>query len=208
MPEGADAAEVVALGLNALVAESAVDRVGVAAGDRVVVRGAGGGIGVLATQIAHARGAEVTAVTSSPSRGDRLLDLRAARIVDRTAAVPGEDFDVVVDPVAGAEMGRYLKRLRDNGRYVLCGSADGPPAPDFFEVMLRDYHKSPTVFAFSLNSVTPAGLRRSWRAVTDWWGKGLLAPVLDLSVPLAEAEQVLGLLERGAPFGKVVLLPG
>ncbi|MEK8173324.1 zinc-binding dehydrogenase [Streptomyces sp. M19] len=83
-----DAVDTVALGVNALVAEIGLHRAGVAAGERVLVRGAGGGIGVLATQIAHAHGAEVTAITSSPARGERLRGLGAAHVVDRTAAAP------------------------------------------------------------------------------------------------------------------------
>ncbi|MCS7483162.1 alcohol dehydrogenase catalytic domain-containing protein, partial [Umezawaea endophytica] len=71
-PDGLSGDDVAALGLNALVAESALHRAEVTAGDRVLILGAGGGIGVLATQIAHARQAEVTVVTSSADRGDRL----------------------------------------------------------------------------------------------------------------------------------------
>ncbi|MFD7712006.1 zinc-binding dehydrogenase [Streptomyces sp. NPDC059786] len=113
VPRGTDAAEAVALGVNAFVAEIALHRAGTAAGERVLVRGAGGGIGSLATQIASARGAEVTAVTSSAARGERLLELGAARIVDRTAVtVPDQTYDVIVDTVAGPDMRRYLKPLR------------------------------------------------------------------------------------------------
>ncbi|SFK07663.1 Alcohol dehydrogenase GroES-like domain-containing protein [Amycolatopsis sacchari] len=68
VPDGADPVDVVALGLNALVAEGALSRTGVVPGERVLIRGASGGIGVLATQIAHARGAEVTVVTPRRAR--------------------------------------------------------------------------------------------------------------------------------------------
>ncbi|MER8159643.1 zinc-binding dehydrogenase [Streptomyces sp. NPDC094472] len=208
VPQEADSAEAVALGVNALVAEIALHRAGTAAGEYVLVRGAGGGIGSLATQIASARGTEVTAVTSSAARGERLLELGAARIVDRTAsAVPDQTYDVIVDTVAGPDMGRYLRLLRDNGRYVMCGGAGGAPGEDLLSTLLNDFHKSPTLLAFSLNSVTPQELRRSWQEITELWTEGPLSPVLHQRLALTDAEHALELLERGTPFGKVVLLP-
>ncbi|MFE2675876.1 quinone oxidoreductase family protein [Streptomyces hygroscopicus] len=207
-PRGADAADVVGLGVNALVAEVALHRAAVAAGERVLVRGAGGGIGVHATRIAYARGAEVTAVTSSPARGERLRALGAARVVDRTqSAVPEETYDVVVDTVAGPGLGEHLGLLRPNGRYVLCGGAGGVPGPESFGPLLSDFHKSPTLFALSLNSVSPEDLRLSWERITALLAEGRLSAVLDRRFPLTEAEAALRRVESGKVFGKVVLLP-
>ena len=109
-PSGADPVELVALGVNALVAEGSLHKTGVVAGDRALVRGAGGGIGVLATQIAHARGAEVTAVTSSRERGERLRALGAAKVFDRTGTgLPDERYDLIVDIVGGPQLPKYLE---------------------------------------------------------------------------------------------------
>ncbi|WP_328603970.1 zinc-binding dehydrogenase [Amycolatopsis sp. NBC_00345] len=206
-PPDADPAEVVALGLNALVAEGALHRTGVAPGERVLVRGAGGGIGVLATQIAHARGGEVTVVTSSAERGERLRALGAAKVVDRTRSGRPEDtYDVIVDTVAGPQVGEYLELLRPNGRYVLCGGAGGVPGPEAFEPLLRDFHKSLTLLTFSLNSVAPEDRRQSWDRVVALLADGRLSAVLDQSFPLADAAAALRRVERGKSFGKVVLL--
>ncbi|GAA1678532.1 quinone oxidoreductase family protein [Streptomyces yatensis] len=207
-PPGADAADVVTLGVNALVAEGALHRAGAAAGERVLVRGAGGGIGVLATQIAHARGAEVTVVTSSPARGERLRALGAARVVDRTgSALPGETYDVVVDTVAGPDLGKHLELLRPNGRYVLCGAAGGSPGPEAFAPLLSHFHASPTLYALSLNSLSPEDLRSSWERIVTLLADGRLSAVLDRRLPLTEADAALRLVESGKPFGKVVLSP-
>ncbi|MEC3992445.1 zinc-binding dehydrogenase [Actinacidiphila sp. DG2A-62] len=208
-PEGADPVEVVALGLNALVAEGALHRTGLAAGERVLVRGASGGIGVLATQIAHARGAEITAVTSSPEKAERLRTLGAAKVIDRTRADRPEDtYDVVVDTVAGPQVGEYLQLLRPNGRYVLCGGAGGVPGSEVFDLLLRDFHRSPTLLAFSLMSVAPAGRRRSWDRVVELFADGRLSAVLDTTFPLTQAATALRRVESGTSFGKVVLLQG
>ncbi|GCD44584.1 oxidoreductase [Streptomyces paromomycinus] len=207
-PQGVDAADVVALGVNALVAELALRRVGAAAGERVLVRGAGGGIGVLATQFARARGAEVTAVTSSSARGERLRGLGAAHVVDRTrSAVPDAEFDVVVDTVAGPDVGKHLELLRPNGRYVLCGAVGGFPPVEAFAPLLHDFHKSPSLHAFSLDSVAPEELRGSWERVVTLLGEGRVSAVVDQVFPLAEAAAALRRVADGKAFGKVVLRP-
>lgn len=207
-PPGADAADVVALGVNALVAELALHRVWASAGDDVLIRGAGGGIGVLATQIAHVRGAEVTVVTSSAARGERLRALGAMHVVDRTASpLPDRTYDVVVDTVAGPDLGRHLELLRPNGRYILCGGAGGAPGPESLGPLLRQFHKSPTLFAFSLNSVGPEELRSSWERIVTLLAERRLSPVLDQRFPLIDAEAALQWVADGKQFGKVVLYP-
>ncbi|MET8558267.1 zinc-binding dehydrogenase [Streptomyces sp. NPDC004959] len=206
---GVDAAGAVALGVNAFVADIASHRAGIRAGERVLVLGAGGGIGVLATQAARARGAEVTVVTSSAERGARLRALGAAHVVDRTRSPldDGDSYDVVVDTVAGPALGQNLHRLRPNGRYLLCGAAGGPPQPEALAALLTDFHRSPTLFAFSLNSVRPEDLQASWQRITAMLRDGSLAPVVDQRSPLTDADAALRRVESGTPFGKVVLLP-
>lgn len=208
VPDNLDPADAVALGVNAMVAESAVHRTAVAPGERVLVRGASGGIGVLATQIAHARGAEVTAVTSSAEYGERLRTLGAAKIVDRTRERPEETYDVIIDTAAGPQVREHLELLRPNGRYVLCGGTAGVPEPEAFEPLMRDFHKSPTLFAFSLNSVSPEERRKSWDRVLELVEAGQLVAVRDRTFPLAGAAAALQHVEQGKSFGKVVLLNG
>lgn len=209
VPDGADPVDMVALGLNALVAEGVLNRTGVAPGERVLVRGASGGIGVLATQIAHARGAEVTVVTSSAENGERLRKLGAAKVFDRTrSGMPADAYDVIVDTVAGPQVPEHLELLRPNGRYVLCGGAGGAPGAGTFESLLRTFHNSPTLLAFSLNSLTQQARRQSWDRVVALLVDGRLSAVLDRTFPLAEAATALQRVDRGQSFGKVVLRHG
>ncbi|MGW7532087.1 quinone oxidoreductase family protein [Amycolatopsis sp. NPDC054798] len=206
VPENLDPTDVVALGVNAMVAERAVHRGAVAPGERVLVRGASGGIGVLAVQLAHARGAEVTAVTSSAEYGERLRTLGAAKIIDRTRERPAETCDVIIDTAAGPQVREYLELLRPNGRYVLCGGTAGVPEPAAFEPLMRDFHKSPTFFSFSLTSVSPEERRESWDRVLELVAAGQLSAVRDHTFPLSEASAALRHVEHGKSFGKVVLL--
>lgn len=208
VPAGAAAVEMVGLGLNALVAEVAQERAGVGADEHVLVRGASGGIGVLAVQIAVARGARVTAVTSSAERAARLRGLGVADVLTRDAAPGvGQTYDVVIDTVAGPELDHHLHALGPNGRYVLCGGAAGPTGAGALDALLENIHRSPTFLAFSLNSVGPAELAASWKRILGLSEGGRLAAVVDQVMPLTAADAALRLVEGGAPFGKVVLTP-
>lgn len=207
VPEELSASGAVAIGLNALVAAVALNRAEVDAGHRVLVRGAGGGIGLMATQIAAARGAEVTVVTSSLDRERRLRALGASHSVDRRKGGPGstETYQVIVDPVAGADLPNHLSMLDINACYVLCGSAGGPPPVDPFAELLKNVHRSPILMIFSLNSVDENELQEAWTQVIDAVAVGSVHPVVHDELPLTDAARALATVERGEVFGKVVL---
>lgn len=209
LPEGLSAADAVALGVNALVARLGLERASVKEGERVLVRGAGGGIGLMAAQLATLTGGAVTAVTSSPERGDRLRDLGVARVQDRTTGQDGsaDTYDIIVDPVAGPDLGRYIERLRPNGRYVLVGAAGGAPAPDTFGSILTTYHNSPTLLVFSLKSVDADTVGAAAAGLFGQAARGDLRAVIDEQIPLAEARRAHERLESTPVFGKITLRP-
>jgi NADPH:quinone reductase len=82
LPPTVSAVHVVALGTHALVATFALRHARLRAGERILVRGASGGIRVLAIQLGAHRGATVAATTSSADRGQRLRQLGASEILD------------------------------------------------------------------------------------------------------------------------------
>ncbi|WP_446046091.1 quinone oxidoreductase family protein [Streptomyces olivaceus] len=206
-PEGVSAADAVALGVNALVASIALKRANLMDGERVLVRGAGGGIGVMAVQLAALYGGVVTAITSSPARGIRLRSLGAAHVQDRTTDQDSGTFDIIVDPVAGQDTGRWVEKLRPNGRYLLLGAAGGAPTVDTFNSILATYHNSPSLHAFSLNSIDPGTVGAAATAVFHLVAQGGLRAVIDDEVPLAEAHRAHERLESTPVFGKIVLRP-
>lgn len=209
LPTGVSAADAVALGVNALVAVLGLERANVEKGERVLVRGAGGGIGLMAAQLAALAGSEVTAITSSPERGDRLRGLGAAHVQNRQAGQDGRgaSHDLVVDPVAGPDLGRYVESLRRNGRYLLVGAAGGVPELEVFGSFLATYHNSPTLFAFSLNSVDADTVGAAAAALFGRAVRGDLQAVIDEQFPLAEAHRAHERLESTPVFGKVILHP-
>ena len=209
IPDQVTAVQAVALGVNGLVASFALQRVSTQPSDKVLVRGASGGIGMLAVQIAARIGCAVTAMTSSADRGRRLKELGAAAFLDRTSDAAGElgSYDVIIDTVGGAEVGRFLGRLAANGRYVLCGGVQGPPPADFGASMVLNFHNSPSFLAFSLNSVGQPQIRPALDTLFEQVATGLLRPVVDSVLTLAQAPDAHERLQAGQAFGKLVLAP-
>jgi NADPH2:quinone reductase len=201
------AQDAVALGINAMVAFFAMERSHARAGERVLVRGASGGIGVIAVQLAAHKRCEVTALTSSTQRGDRLKEL-GATITPNRLSTDIEDLpecDIVVDTVAGNEAGEFIDRLGLNGRYVLCGGAGGAPPVDFGTHLLRSFQKSPTFYELSLNSFGVDDMKMASSQLFDQAARGEVICVVDEVLPLERAIDAHLRLENGDSFGKVIL---
>ena len=117
-----------------LTGEHMLDRARVAAGERVLVTGASGGVGSGIIQLCRARGAIPYAVTSS-GKADAMKQIGAEDVVlrdqgDLVAQVEevfgGEPVDVVADLVAGDMFNDLLRVLRPEGRYTTAGAIGGP----------------------------------------------------------------------------------
>lgn len=95
-------------------------------GERVLIRGANGGVGTAAVQVARALGGQVTALASAPHL-DRLRDLGAQHAYDYHVTSPADlgRFDVILDPVS-KNMVPYRKLLTKTGR--MAAMALGSPA--------------------------------------------------------------------------------
>ena len=96
-------------------------------GQRVLVYGAGGGVGTFAVQIAAALGGRVTAVTSTPNL-EVVQSLGAAEVIDYTkddVARRPDRYDVVFDVAATRPLADMMRVLVPGGTYVLAGAAKG-----------------------------------------------------------------------------------
>jgi len=100
-----------------------------------LLTGASGGVGHYVVELAANVGTQVTAVSSTPERGDRLLVLGAAAVVTSVQDAGGP-FDVVIDSVGGDVFGQALLKLGRGGLMLWYGQASLDPATtDFFAVM-------------------------------------------------------------------------
>lgn len=207
LPDAVSTEAAVTLGVNALVARFSILRAGLRAGERVLVRGASGGIGALAAQMAVRLGAEVTAATSAGA-AESVAGLGVRHIVRRGIdPEPQGPFDVIIDPVAGAAMPALIGELAPNGRYVVNGAAAGLPPAEIGQAMLQIFSRSPSYSMVSLDSIPPEERRR---AATDLFAeaaRGELLPLVSEVLPLQEAARAHKMLEAGGRFGKLVLRP-
>jgi NADPH:quinone reductase-like Zn-dependent oxidoreductase len=122
-----------ALPLAGLTALRLLRAAGPLASRRVLLTGASGGVGHYLTELAARQGALVTAVTSSPQRGERLRQLGAADIVHDITSAPGP-FDVVLESTGGSALMAALRAARADGLVIWFGQASGiPPVLDFFD---------------------------------------------------------------------------
>ena len=108
-------------------------RVRLARGDRVLVLGAGGGIGLAATDLAKSAGATVVAAASSEEKlaaaaaigADHLVDYSRQDLTHQVREIWPDGADYVVDPVGGPQALAAVKLLRDRGSYLVVGFASG-----------------------------------------------------------------------------------
>jgi NADPH:quinone reductase-like Zn-dependent oxidoreductase len=111
----------------------------------------------MTVQLAARGGASAVAVaTSSGGRGDRLRELGATHVLDRSGeggqGAPA-GYDVIVDVVAGPGMPSFFARLNPNGRIVAVGVAAGYPPADFAMEMFAAFRKSLSFATFSTDTV-------------------------------------------------------
>ncbi len=122
-------------------AEHMLHRAGVAAGQRVLVTGASGGVGGALVQLAKRRGAHVAAITTA-GKADAVRTLGADVVLDRAApGLAGEvgSVDVLADVVGGEQFPALFEAIRPGGHYVTAGAVAGAVVPlDLRTLYLRD----------------------------------------------------------------------
>ena len=178
----------------------------VKAGQRVLVIGAGGGIGTFAVQIAAALGAEVTGVCSTRNV-ELVRSLGAAHVVDYTK----EDFtagptryDVILDNVSNLPLGKLRGALTPKGTLVLNGGGSpghvfGPIAGLLEAVVVNLFVSQ------RLRPLPSKPKREELLTVTELIESGKLTPIVDRTYPLADTAEGLRYVEQGHARGKVVV---
>jgi NADPH:quinone reductase-like Zn-dependent oxidoreductase len=199
------AAAVPVAGVTAL--QAVRDAGQVRSGNRVLVNGAGGGVGTFVVQIAKAFGAHVTAVTSTGN-----LALIQSVGADQTIDYTKEDFtrgtqryDVIIDCGGGHTAREYRHVLVPSGRYVGVGETRMgnwiEPINNLFikpAVLSQLGSQKFVAVMATLNGSDLAVLR-------DLIESGKVKPVIDRRYPLSQTAEALRYLETGHARGKVVI---
>ena len=181
------------------------DKAAVKPGQRVLVAGAGGGVGTFAVQLACAFGATVTAA-SSPSKLDLLRSIGAVEVLDHTTVDltrPARPYDVIIDVGGFGRLSDLGKALAPDGRLVLVGPGAGQwigPIARVGTAVVRSRLGSRRYLPF-LSQIR----RDDLFALKDLVDAGRLRPVIDRTYPFAELPEAIRHVESGRATGKVVV---
>lgn len=182
-------------------AENLLQRAHVRAGDRILVTGASGGVGLAAVILGRLRGANVVAVAGAKkvdavrALGAELVIRRGANLVE---ALGPEQVDVVIDVVGGPSWTGVLGVLGRGGRYAIAGAIAGP----IVEFDLRTLY---------LKDLTLLGCTSQHQDVfpklVDLLERGTLYPVVAATYPLSAIAEAQRDFLAKRYVGKLVLIP-
>lgn len=183
-------------------------------GERLLVLGASGGVGLTAVElgklmaaevIACARGAEKLAVARAAG-ADHLIDSDSGDLRAQVKALGGAD--VVYDPIGGDLFMQALRACNPEARLLPLGFASGEVPQIPANILLV---KNLTVIGYYWGGymrVNPKVLTKSFEVLLGWWSEGKLKPHVSNVLPLAEANAGLELLRTRQATGKVVIQVG
>ncbi|MBO0654445.1 zinc-binding dehydrogenase [Streptomyces triculaminicus] len=202
LPDGIDSVRAAALPLAGITALRLLRTAGSLAGRRVLLTGASGGVGHYVTELAVGAGADLTAVTATPVRGERLAEL-GATVVHDVAAAQGP-FDVVLESTGGPGLPLALSKMRPDGLLVWFGQASRTPVTlDFFDLLggpervtIQHFHYAGAPYGADLE------------ALVSLVERGRLHPEIGRIADWSETAGTLVDLRERRIRGKAVLLTG
>ncbi len=177
------------------------------AGERVLISGAAGGVGMAGVQIAHALGAHVTAVTRDARHHDQLRRLGADETLTIEQLGGLEPVDVVLELVGAAHLSAAWPHLAPHARVVVIGLGGGGRFElDLLSVMrTRVTLTGSTLRARSRAEKTEVADRVAQTLIPRWRVGELSVPVA-ASFTLADAARAYETFAQPGKFGKIVLL--
>lgn len=222
LPAGRDIAAAVAMPISYPTAAGAlIWRGGLAAGEWVLVHGAGGGVGLAGVEVAKALGARVIARAGAAkhealrARGaDAVLD-SAAPFREEVRALSGGGVRLVLDPLGGDTFDDSLRCLAEGGTLLSIGYAAGAIPQVTANILLL---KNIGVAGFNWGAYVgwspgdhrdlhAARVGALWRRLAGWWAEGRLDPLVHARFPLADFQAAMAEVRNRRALGRVVLLP-
>jgi NADPH:quinone reductase-like Zn-dependent oxidoreductase len=170
-------------------------------GQKILINGAGGGVGTFAVQIAKNFGAEVTAVDKS-NKLNILRSLGADHVIDYTS----EDFtrnnlqyDLILDVIAHRSVFDYKRALSSGGRYVMIGGSVGI----IFQVLIIGSFLS--LFGKKKLGILVHKPNKGLDLLNKLFTEGKIVPVIDSQYQLSDIRNAFQHFGTGDVKGKVVI---
>lgn len=198
-PANLSFSEAAALGFGGLTALYFLrDRARLQAGEKILIIGASGAVGVAALQLAKEWGAEVTAV-SSGKNAELLRSLGVGQVIDYTQTdftKSSARYDVILDTVGALDPAACVELLHKNGRLVLVNA-------DLFQ-MLNSFWKP---MKDGKKILTGVGSERGvdLQFLTDLAARGHYKAVVDRAFPFAQIAEAHAYVDTGRKRGSVVV---
>lgn len=183
-------------------------------GERVLIHGAAGGVGIAAIQLARYLGAEIYATAGSDEKrdfvrllgADHVFDSRSLAFADEILAVTdGAGVDVVLNSLAGEAMRRSLDVLKPFGRFLELGKRD------FFEntpIGLRPFKNNISYFGIDADQLLtgqPKLAARLFRKVMALFHEQILAPLPYRTFVADRIVDAFRVMQQARHIGKIVV---
>jgi synaptic vesicle membrane protein VAT-1 len=229
LPAGMPFDDAAAIPVNYLTAHHSMFTMGnLQPGDRILVHGAAGGVGIAAVQLARARGLVIFG-TAGPTKQeylrkigvDHAIDYEKNDFVEVVRKFAPDGIEMVMDPIGGKCFSRSYKCLGPTGRLVVYGlsAAAGPDGKRSLTRGLKTLAQIPrfhpmklmsaniAVIGVNLGRLQPRGalLRGELDEIFRLYATGKIKPVIGKSFPLAEAAAAHRYIQERKNIGKVIL---
>ncbi|HUF53139.1 MAG TPA: zinc-binding alcohol dehydrogenase family protein [Dehalococcoidia bacterium] len=216
LPEGLDVREGACIPIAFGTAHDCLFEFGrLQAGEKVLIQGGAGGVGLAAIQLAKRAGATVLATASSDEKLERLkeygldygVNYRDGDWVAAAKSASGSGVNLVVDPVSTTLAGS-VQATAYKGRVVVVGNAGRAVERSVDPGVLGEMNRSLTgVFFGGSLMLERARAYPMVQSLIDDVGKGELKVVIDREFPLSDAGTAHEYIESRQAFGRVLLIP-
>jgi NADPH:quinone reductase-like Zn-dependent oxidoreductase len=184
-----------------LAVQGLIDEGRVQPGQKILLNGAGGGVGTFALQILKPLGVEVTVVDSA-AKLDMLRSLGAAHGIDYNIedfTKTGNHYDLILDAKTNRSPFRYLRALAPGGKYITVGGS----IPRLLQTILC----SPLISLFTSKKVSIVALKanKDLDYMCELFESGQVTPIIDGPYTLEELPEAFRIFSRGEHRGKMVV---
>lgn len=184
-------------------------------GERVLVHGGTSGIGTTAILLAKAFDMEVIVTCGDAAKcaaarrigADHAINYRETDFAEAVLAITGgKGVEIVLDMVSGDYVARNLKCLAEDGRHVTIAVLGGARAEiNMAQVMMKRLTLTGSTLRPRSDSFKAALADEIAENAWPLFADGEIAPVMDMTFPLAEAAAAHARMEKGEHVGKIVL---